>query len=366
MFDTVREIDARLAEIRSLLDNDDADLDALQSEINELTEKRNAIVAKAEQRKTLMSKVSAGAGTTKEVQTPALSADEVRAKNFAETGRTKIESRQLLSTGKIAKPVAVGGINGLPAVASDIIDDVHIVSVSGNGTWRVAYKKTDAVAAEVTDGSEIGGTGAEFDYVDINPSQWGVLDEVSNQVALMTPLNYLSEVEASAITGLRAYGSDVIVKAIKASALVEKKTGVALDQDFLRTIVLGFRAIKTKGACKLYINQADLGVLGKVRGTNEKRSLYTIEFDNEEKTAGTISEGGFATAFRILDSLEAGTQFYGQPQTIDCPLWNDYVIETDEGGDYFKRNMIGVRGKQTANADVVAYHGMQVITQASE
>jgi len=47
------------------------------------------------------------------------------------------------------------------------------------------------------------------------------------------------------------------------------------------------------------------------------------------------------------------------------PMWDNYAVETDEGGDYFKRNMIGIRGLQTANADLVAYHGMQIIKQAA-
>ena len=71
-----------------------------------------------------------------------------------------------------------------------------------------------------------------------------------------------------------------------------------------------------------------------------------------------------AAAFRILDGLTAGTQFYGQPMNIDMPMWGDYAVETDEGGDYFKRNMIGIKGTQTAGADLVAKNGMQKITQA--
>ena len=72
-----------------------------------------------------------------------------------------------------------------------------------------------------------------------------------------------------------------------------------------------------------------------------------------------------AAAFRILDGLTAGTQLYGQPATIDMPMWGNYAVETDEGGDYFKRNMIGIKGTQTANADLVVLNGMQVIKQAA-
>ena len=222
-------------------------------------------------------------------------ANEKRAKAFVESG--KMETRAVLSTGKIAAPTKADGVNGLAAVAADIVDDVNAIPLTGSGAWVVGYKKTDAEAADVTDGSAVGGTGFTYDYVTINPAEWGVIDQVSNQVKKMTPVNYLNAVEESALIALRAKASDKIVAAIKASDLVEKRTGIALDADFLKNLVLGFRAIKTKGA-------------------------------------------------------------------VDMPMWDNYEIKTDEGGKYFENNQIGVRGLQTANADLVAWHGMQHITQA--
>lgn len=287
---------------------------------------------------------------------------EKRAKEFAESG--KVEMRALLATGQIAAPTRVTGISDLAAVASDIVDDVHAIPLTGSGAWKVGYKKTNAVADDVTDGEAIGGTGSTYDYVTINPSEWGVTDEVSNQVKKMTPVDYLSAVEDSALIALRVEASNKIVTAVKASELTEKKAGIALNADFLKNVVLGFRAIKTKGAVVLYLAQADLLTLGKVRGSNEKKALYEIVFDNGSTTSGIIKEGGMAVRFRVLDQLTVGEQLFGQPGAIDMPMWDNYEIKTDEGGEYFKNNQIGIRGIQTAGADLVAYHGMQHITQA--
>lgn len=289
-------------------------------------------------------------------------ANEKRAKAFVESG--KMETRAVLSTGKIAAPTKAGGVNGLAAVAADIVDDVNAIPLTGSGAWVVGYKKTNAEANDVTDGSAVGGTGSTYDYVTINPAEWGVVDQVSNQVKKMTPVNYLNAVEESALIALRAKASDKIVAAIKASDLVEKRTGIALDADFLKNLVLGFRAIKTKGAVALYLAQADLLALGKVRGANEKKALFDITFDEGTTTSGTIKEGGMAVRFRVLDQLTAGEQLFGQPGAVDMPMWDNYEIKTDEGGKYFENNQIGVRGLQTANADLVAWHGMQYITQA--
>ena len=297
-----------------------------------------------------------------EVATPE---NESRAEEFVRTGRMVMETRQLLSTGHIAKPTQVGGINGMAASAADIVDDVHAFVLNGVGTWRAAYQATGAAAAAVTEGQAVGGTGATFNYVDINPAEWGILDEISKQVKKQSPLDYQGAIEDSAVSALRDFASAKILAAVQASSLKQAIFSRALDQNFLRNTVLGFRPIKGKGACKLYISQADLATLGAVRGTNEKKALYEITFDNETNTSGTIKEGGMAAAFRILDGLTAGTQLYGQPATIDMPMWGNYAVETDEGGDYFKRNMIGIKGTQTANADLVAKNGMQVIKQAA-
>lgn len=291
---------------------------------------------------------------------------ESKADEFVRTGKMVMETRQLLSTGHIAKPTQVGGINGLAASASDIVDDVHAFVLNGVGTWRAAYQATGAVAAAVTEGSAVGGTASTYNYVDINPAEWGILDEISKQVKKQSPLDYQGSIEDAAVEALRDTASTKIVTAIQASSLKQAVFSRALDQNFLRKTVLGFRPIKGKGACKLYISQADLATLGDVRGTNEKRALYEITFADESHTFGTIKEGGMAVSFRILDGLTAGTQLYGQPGTIDMPMWGNYAVETDEGGDYFKRNMIGIKGTQTANADLVAFHGMQVIKQAAE
>lgn len=289
---------------------------------------------------------------------------ERRADEFMRTGRMTMETRQLLSTGHIAKPTQVGGINGLAAVASDIVDDVHAFALNGVGTWRAAYKVTDATAAAVTEGSAVAGTASTYNYVDINPSEWGILDEISKQVKKQSPLDYQGAIEDSAVIALREYASDMIITGITGSALKDTVSARALDKDFLRNTVLGFRPIKGKGVCKLYITQSDLATLGAVRGTNEKRALYEITFGDETNTFGTIKEGGLAVSFRILDKLTDGTQLYGQPGTVDMPMWGNYAVETDEGGDYFKRSMIGIKGTQTAGAALVAKNGMQVITQA--
>lgn len=357
----LKEIEDRKAALREEIAKNDADearLTAITEEAEALSKEENEIRSKIALNNILAPQDVPGQGEER-----TLSEREARAQEFAKTGR--MEVRALLSTGTIAKPSEVGGINGLAEIASGIVDDVHAIPLTGNGSWTAAYKTAEAEAAAVTDGQTIGGTGATFNYVTISPSEWGVLDSISKQVAKMTPLDYQAEIEKSALIALRKVAADKIVYAIGHSSIAENKTSVALDADYLRKLALGFRAIEGKGDVRLYLNQADLLTLGKVRGTNEKKALYEIEFDPGTTTSGTIREGGLAVKFRVLDQLGAGVQFFGQPGAVDMPMWDNYKVETDEGGVYFQKNLIGIRGLQTANADLVAYHGMQVIAQGN-
>lgn len=352
----LKEIEAEKEKLRAKIDTVETPegIEEITEQARKLSNEEKEIRKKMDLRDQLKPKT-----ISEEVQE--VSEAEKRAKDFQATGKT--EFRAMLSTGKIAQPTKVAGVNGLPEEVGSIVDDVKAVALTGNGAYTVAYKKTEAVAADVTDGSNIGGTGATFDYVIINPKEWGIHDEISNQVAKMTPLDYLAEIEKSAVIALRTEAEKKVYAAVLASDLLGTATE-AFGPDYLRDIVLQHKTIAGKGGVKLYLNRADLVALGKIRGTSEKKPLYSITFDAGSYMSGTISEGGLAVPFSITEQLAAGTQLFGQPQTVEMPMWDNYRIETNEGGEYFRKNMIGIRGIQTANADLCAFHGLTKITQA--
>ena len=358
----LEQLNARVEEIRKLSDTDDADYEALSKELDKIEARKKELFAQVEARKELRNRVSAGLGDVIETGAMGKTEEEIRAINFARTG---IEKRSLLISGKIAKPTTVGGINDLAIAGTEIVDDVTAVEVKSVGTYTASYKKKEATAADVTDGAEIGGTGSDFDYVDIAPLKWGIVDEISNQVTKMTPLSYESKVVGSAVIALREMAAKKIVAAVLASKLAEKVNNAALDENYLRNRALKFSTIAGKGACVLYIGKEDMMTLGAVRGTNEKAPLYNIKFDDGVTTSGIISEGGTSVKFRIVEDLPKGTQLYGQPLTVEMAMWGDYEIKTD-ASEKFSKDMLVIRGLQIANADLCAYHGMQIVKQGAE
>lgn len=332
-------------------------------ELNERSKELNTELTELDARSEVIKEEKSKIEVEKEIrQMSTVKTDvELRAESLMNTGT--MEMKALLSTGQIATPTAVGGVNGLAEIGVGIVDDVKAVALTGNGAYKVAYKATNAAAAAVTDGQPISSTEPTFGVVTINPAEWGTLDTISNQVKKVSPLAYEAEVEASAVIALREYASDKIIAAVQASDLAGEITQ-AIDKDYLTGLLLSYTSIAGKGEVVLYLNQTDLKALGAVRGTNEKRRLFDITFDPGTTKSGVISENGMACKFRVIDKLTTGTQLFGQPKTIEMPMWDGYKIDTDEGGKYFEANMIAVRGLQTANADLCAKNGMYVVSNS--
>jgi len=357
----LKEIEARKAELRKEVEGaEETRLAEIRKEADELTKEENEIRSKME----LGEMLQASAPIEQKPE------GESRAAAFARTGRMSIpmfqESRALLvSTGNLAKPTRVSTeIGELPGALSSIVDDVTVIDATGTGSWDFPYRKTDSAAADVTEGSAIGGTAGTFDHITITPGTWGVLDEISNQVKKMTPVNYAQSVQSNAYLALRKKAKAKITAAIVASTLTEVRKGVALDATFVRNLVLNFGGDEgVAGGTKLYINKADLATLGAVRGTNEKKPVFDISFSDENN--GQIRDGGTVVNFSINSSLTTGQQLYGQPKSVKMLMWGGYEVSTDDGGVYFQKNTMGIRGLQTAGADLAVYHGMQLIKQSS-
>ena len=376
---TMDEVVARLAELEAeVRDMTEAEDVEKATETKKALLERKAELEELEKRAAAEKALTAGVvkadKVIEKVEERKMSDIETRAKKLVETGHMTMETRQLLAAGVLTPSAVKPDIAMLPEVVSSIVDDVNAVIVDGIGSYGFAYQNTDAAAAAVTDGSNIGGTAATFDKGSISPSTWGILDSISRLVSKETPLDYMGAIQRVAYLALRRYAKSQIVAALIADASATKRMSedkvYTLDQTFVRNLVLGFNADESvEAGTKLYLCKADLATLGAIRGTNEKKAVFDITFDDENN--GTIQDGGLAVKFSILSDL-AGVGYnngnlmvYGQPKAITMPLWGNYEISTDEGGKYFDANLIGVRGLQTAGVGITSKKGIQLINRVA-
>jgi hypothetical protein len=226
------------------------------------------------------------------------------------------------------------------------------------GTHRVAYVDADAAAAgNHTEGAAAAaGTLGAFKYVDIKPTDVAVLDYISKQAKKQTNLQYAAKVREQALIALRRKAAQIVTAALTSSELNTVVAGKAIDASTLRAITLNYGGDESViGGAVLFLNKKDLLKFGDVRGTNEKRALYTITPDGNGNT-GTIAEGGVSVRYCINSNVAEGTLYYGNAQALELGLFSDYEIKVSE--DFaFDKLMDAIRGDVELGAGVTVKGG---------
>lgn len=299
-----------------------------------------------------------------------------RAAKFAESGRMNISNKEaravLVSSGKIATPTEVDGINEKFNTVSSIIDHAKVTDAEGMGAYNVAFEVTDAEAAATAEGIEYNESDPDFAFVEIKPEKVTVISYISEEVQKQTPLKYEEKVRASALRALRKKAAEIVTAKAKASGINQKVTLAEskIDEHTLRNIALAYGGDENVvGGCVLYLNKEDLYAFGKVRGTNEKKAVYEITPDASNPNTGIIKDGGLSVKYCINNNLTAlstatkgaeavKTMLYGvTEEALELALFGDYEIKVSE--DFkFNKGLLAIRGSVSLGAAVVMQGGL--------
>ena len=427
-----KEIAARRAEIRALLEKaTDEEMNALERELDDL-DAEEAMIARKE---AATERLNRSAGSADPASAPAhegpinpitgrgaapaetagglpigadsraarmadlqgidVAAVEDRAAQFAAGGSMRITTDALkrsltLSGGNIAQPTRVSGINPGQNLVSGIVDMVNVVDADGMGEDSVAYEVSggQTAATKVDNGEATTASDPTFAIAKITPTLITTLSYVSRFIQRTTPLNYQSRVSDSALAALRRKAGALIVTGNPAATIPEP-TGIlkaaaisagtdlsisSINETTLRKIALAYGgAANVEGGGVLLLNKADLIAFGDIRGTNEKKAVYEIEFSEGSSTTGTIKDGGLAVRFCIVDDLPAlsaaGTaaatycMAYGKPLAYQLDLFGPYEVEVSR--DYkFAEGLLAVMGSAMIGGNVVTENGFIRVKKA--
>lgn len=399
-----KEIKERLSAIGKEYEKEDADVTALAAEVETLDEERQSLEADIAKHDDMLARIAAGlAGTVvsggeddggenapvmnremRRTAPPSIEIDmqarKKRAEEFARTGKLELEGAQcrslLLSTGNIATPTKVSGINDLPGVVSSIIDLVTVEDCTGMSADKVAYQVSEPSAAAVTEGNAPTTSEPTFNYVTITPGEYGLMAYISEQIRNQSPLAYEAKVVAATVKALRKKAAEKIKDAVYASALAEEITTItSIGAGTLRTIAFMYSdESMVDGNAYLFLNKADLIAFGDVRGTNEKKPVYEITADTANPNTGTIKDGGLTVKYCIMPDLTPltgttnssttatkPTMFYGNPRNIKLDLFGGMKVKTSE--DYkFAEGLLSVRGVASFGTDLVVKNGLLKIS----
>lgn len=322
---------------------------------------------------------------------------EKRAKAFAESGRLTIAGADarsiLLSTGSLAKPTKVSGINDAQNTVSSIVDQVTVEDATGMGEDRVAYVKSIQGAGVATDGTASTPSDPVFRVAAIKPFLVDTLSYVSREIRKQTSLNYSQKVEECAMQALRTKAGKLIIggngstepygiiNAVNTEETPEpiydtlEVSANTIDDKTLRKIVFAYGGDENIGSnAILYLNKADLIAFGDVRGSNEKKAVYEIIPDGSNPNTGIIKDGGLSVKYCINSECKAltgstkgtaaiKTMVYGDPTNYKLDLFGDYEVRVSE--DYkFGERLLAILGEVMLGGNVICEKGFVVVTLA--
>ena len=384
------QIEARLTELRGLVEaeQDVAKLADYEKEVRSLTQQLGEIIG--EERGAARAAARSAFNNPVNAKPEQGDDEEVRAAQEFLTKRTmtidSVKTRSvLLSSGNLATPTGVdGNIRDRLNKISAIVNDVTVEDHKGEGEFKVPYVYTELTAGVATEGSALTGhTQSAFNYVVIKPTIIETLDYVSKYIPGQSPVAYRNKVEQLALKALLRKASDLIVNGVTVSAALVTygmSNGVdhssnnmfstatlaaAIGAGTLRSIMLNYGTDdEIDGPATLYLTKAQLQLFGAVRGSNEKKAVYEIEYKEGSTTEGVIKDGGLACRFVINSHLPTGKMIYGIPSHYLLALFSDYNIEVD-GSYKFAEGLDTIKGSCAIGGNIVVPGGFTLITQHS-
>lgn len=338
----------------------EAELEEINAEIEALEPKEEPKVEDQPQRKMPFIKME----TRKEENKMNIEERKVLAENFVKTNKMTIGKEEtratLVSSGNVATPTSVSGINELAPMGS-IVDMVNVVDCEGMGTNKIAYEFTAPQGGITVEGETYNEGETVFGVKTIAPQTITTLAYISKQVLKQSPLAYQAKVEKNAKIALRRAVSKLVVDTILADDLKVEKTITAIDASTLRDIALSYGGSEeVEGNAVALMNKATLVKLGAVRGTNEKKAVLEITPD-ANPNVGTIKDGGLSVRYALNENLGDDTIIYGQPTKFELDLFSNYEVKVSE--DFkFDKGLLAIRGDVEVGGAIAFKDGFIVAT----
>lgn len=301
-----------------------------------------------------------------------------------------------LATGTLVQPTGVGTDvrDIIGGAVSSIVDQVSVIDLSGMGAYQEPYTITELEASANTVASKAGQsrpTSADptFGVAEIKPYELSITSYVDRNLSRLTPANYYRKIYSMAMRALRRKLASLIVNGDSESSHVmyglknaTNKAGspiyatvdvAKVDEHLLDTLYFAYGTDDAIEAnARLFLTKADLKAIGQLRGTNEKRRLFSIEPDMANPNTGIIRDGGVVMPYTIAsdltslstataDSSPIQTMCYGSPLNYLLGLFGDFSIRVDES---FKADarLLTILGDAMVGGNLVADKGMVVAT----
>lgn len=375
---TIEQIKSRKLEIRSMLEQDDADLTALEVELRDL----EAQEEKIQKRAALISAVASGEVETRKIDKPGDDKmdKEMEVRKVSEQrGRELIEKRSVTISSNVILPrYDAPDIKPVFNEVSSLIDRVGVRVLLGGETYRQPYVTGYGEGGYTVEENNYTTAEPTFDFATINKAKITAYAEDTEEVLKLPLANYDAEVVNGITIALRkritrqiligAGTSNTFTGIFSANATaINAATDISIadiDETTLDEIIYSFGGVEdVEGSSVLILNKLDLKKFATLR-TNSGEKIYTITnngntgtidgipyiINSECKATATATTGQYLMAYGPLSNYT---------MTVFSP------VEVQRSMDYqFRNGNIAHRGSILAGGNVTAKNGFLRVKRA--
>lgn len=337
----INEIDARLLEIRTALDSEDADITALKEEVKALTEERKKIIENGETRKKLLDEIAntpevrkVSEITVNKPETYVVNEAEYKSaflKNLLGQELTEAEERAYThtteNTGAVVPKDLENKIYNLMAEEHPLLRDINTirsgVALSIVKHVGIALDEEDAPIGDakiVGEGEANDDEANTFVQVELTGKDFSKHLEISyrlSKMAIPAFETYLVQEIASRLASVMA---KEVVRQIKSDLNLANKTTAVVDK---AAFLAGLGALKQVGAVNVYMTNATF--YGHVASLAGEEGLASFIPNWQDAIAGQL----LGRPVKIEDALADGEILILDPKQF---VWNEVqsiMIERD-------------------------------------
>lgn len=385
----LEDIEKRMEEITKEIHLEDADLDALNTEVDGLKEKRTAILEDAEKRQKLMSDVALMSNATVlekhkteergavnpfrlKISDLAKGQDEIDAE-LEQRGKDLLEKRAVtVATGDLVLPKHdKGTINDTFNQISTLIDRVQVTPLDGGESYSVPYEIAHGEGNYTEEGEPYFDVSVEFGYADILKTKVTAYSEITEEVEKLPRADYASrifggvekalrkKITKEILTGAGGTGEFVGIFSDKATA-INPATDIEIadvDDETLDKIIYAYGGDEdVEDEAVLILNKDDLRKFAMLKH-EDGRKVYEVVNNGNTGTINGVryvinSAAGSTTTALAGEYLMA----YGPLSNYEMGVFSPVEVKRSEDVK-FKEGMIAHRASVFAGGNVVSFNG---------
>ena len=371
----LKEIAERLAAITSELDREDITADeiaAFEEEVRSL---------KAEQAKLLADhkravKEAMNEGQERQVKQEEGNKVEERARALKQGRSITVGSSHILlpsyESDQIDKPKF--------RVVSELLEKVKVVNFKGGESHSVPLLTAYGTGGYTAEGGNANAAEPTFATVTIAKAKITAYAEVSEEVLKLPAADY----EQAILEALRfALQKKIAIELVNGEGGTNKLVGFtasdtycpavpdasklslsSIDQNTLDTVLYGYGGDEEVGDDGvLILNKLTLKALAAVRGTNEKKRVYDVDYKNKTIDGIPYIISSALPAFSAASNNDIVIA-YGHLSAIELDIFSD--VEVKRSDDYkFKEGIIAYKGEVFAGSNVTSWKGLVLAKKVS-